>query len=223
MNIKLIGIIFLSILSYNTASAQWQIGAKTGADVTTITRSQAGRVDEEYSSQSGYDFGISGRYQFNDWFAVRADLELLQRNHRMDRNLNYLEPVYTKHTNTYLQLPVMADFSFGGKKLRGHLYAGGYVGSWLTVKTSGVSYWMTDFNINFTDFDESYNFTDEDRRFNAGLTGGVGISYDINKKWRIEADAIYDYDLVSHHKSTIVKDPRYLNTLAFTLGCYYSF
>lgn len=94
-------LLLLSLLAANSARAQWQIGIKGGVNTTSITRSQAGRVDESYSCLTGYDFGFIGRYQFNTWMTIRADLGLMQRSYRMDRNINYLQPVYTEHRNTW--------------------------------------------------------------------------------------------------------------------------
>ncbi len=81
------------------ANAQWAVGAKFGPTWTTSDRSYTGRVDETYSPLVGMDAGFLTRYQFNDWLAVRADLSIMLRSHRMDRNLNYLDPVYTEYRN----------------------------------------------------------------------------------------------------------------------------
>ncbi len=207
-----------------SASAQWSIGLRGGWDLTSITRSNAGRIDETYSPQSGFDAGIEGRYAFKDWVALRADLILMRRSHRMDRNLNYLEPVYTSHHNLYLMLPVTADFSFGGKHVRGHTLLGGYIGYWLRERRAGTTYWMTDYYIYFNDFDEIREFTREDARFCAGVTGGLGLSYNISDHWALNLEALYYYDLTSHHRGYAnLRDPRYLNTLSVTFGASYIF
>ncbi len=217
-------LLLLSLLAANSARAQWQIGIKGGVNTTSITRSQAGRVDESYSCLTGYDFGFIGRYQFNTWMAIRADLGLMQRSYRMDRNINYLQPVYTEHRNTYLMLPVMADMSFGGARLRGHLMVGGFAGYWLSARQKGTSFWMTDDYIYFTDFNEKMEYTADNRRFDAGIAGGLGLSYDMTTHWGLQVDALYYYDLVSHQKGyPHLNDPRYWNTISFTLGAIYKF
>ena len=207
-----------------TVNAQWSLGIKGGWDYTSITRSNAGRIDETHSPLSGYDVGIQARYGFTDWFALRADLSVMRRSHRMDRHLNYLDSLYTEHHNLYLMLPVLADFSFGGEHFRGHAMLGGYVGYWLQERRKGKTYWMTDYYVFFDDFNEVREFTSEDHRFNAGLVGGVGLSYLINEHWGLNLDAIYYYDLVSHRRSSPhLRDPRYLNTLSVTVGVNYQF
>lgn len=207
-----------------TVNAQWSLGIKGGWDYTSITRSNAGRIDETHSPLSGYDVGIQARYGFTDWFALRADLSVMRRSYRMDRHLNYLDSLYTEHHNLYLMLPVLADFSFGGEHFRGHALLGGYVGYWLQERRKGKTYWMTDYYVFFDDFNEVREFTSEDRRFNAGLVGGVGLSYLINEHWGLNLDALYYYDLVSHRRSSPhLRDPRYLNTLSVTFGASYTF
>lgn len=217
-------LVFLCLVLRHTADAQWYVGAKGGWTFTSIDRSNAGRIDESYSPLSGYEAGIQAKYGFTDWFALRADLSVMRRSHRMDRNLNYLDPLYTEHHNLYIMLPVTADFSFGGKKLRGHAYLGGYIGGWLQERIKGTTYWMTDYYVYFNPFDEKREFTGEDARFCAGLTGGVGISYDFTEQWGVNLDAFYHYDLTSHHRGyKNLRDPRYLSTLSVCVGACYKF
>lgn len=219
------------VLAASVAQAQtpdegnspWAIGLRGGWSNTTISRYDAGRMDETYSALGGIVAGIEGRYTFNDWFAIQANLSFMQRSHRMDRNLNYLDYVYTEHLNAYLMLPMMADFSFGGERLRGHLLAGAYAGYWLSERRRGTTYWMTDYYVYFEPFDETRSFTDEDLRLNAGLVLGAALSYPLGKKWELGLDALYYYDLTSHHQGhPALADPRYLNTFSLTLNINYN-
>lgn len=205
-------------------NAQWAVGAKFGPTWTTADRSYTGRIDETYSPLVGMDAGFLTRYNFNEWLAVRADLSIMLRSHRMDRHLNYLNPVYTEYRNIYAMLPVMADFSFGGEKLRGHLLCGGFAGYWLQADQNGKTYWMTDYYVYFNDFDEKREFNNEDQRFTAGVVGGIGLSFEATSHETFFLESLYYYDLVSYHKGyTHLNDPRYLNTLSVSIGCYYKF
>ena len=222
--LKILFVVMLLGIAVIPTSAQWSLGIKGGWDYTSIKRSNAGRIDETYSPLSGYDVGIQARYGFTNWFALRADLSVMRRSHRMDRHLDYLDSVYTEHHNLYLMLPVLADFSFGGEHFRGHAMLGGYIGCWLQERVKGKTYWMTDYYMYYTPFDEKREFTQEDRRFNAGFVGGLGLSYLINEHWGLNLDALYYYDLVSHRRSSPhLRDPRYLNTLSVTFGASYVF
>ena len=204
------------------ANAQWAVGLRSGWTSTTISRYDAGRMDESDSPLGGFEAGIQGRYIVNPWLAIRANVSLMQRSHRMDRNLNYLDPVYTEHRNAYLMLPVMADFSFGGTRLRGHMLAGAYAGYWLQDHRKGTTYWMTDYYVFFEPFDEQREFTDSDNRLNAGLSLGADLSYSLGR-WELGLEALYLYDLSSHHLGYAnLADPRYLNTLSLNLNIIYN-
>lgn len=209
-------------------NAKWSIGIKMGPNWTSISQSNSGRIDETFSPLMGIDAGLQAKYAFTDWLAVRADLTIMSRSYRMDRNLHYLDPVYTKYSNDYLMLPLMADFSFGGKKLQGHAYAGGFGSFWMKARMEGKTYWMTDYYVYFEDFKEQRAFNSEDQRLVAGAVGGLGLSYAIfganQASPVISLDVLYYYDLVSHHKGyPHLSDPRYLNTLSITLGLSASF
>ena len=212
----------LCCLLQGVALAQWSVGIRGGTSVTDIDRSRASRIDETYESLCGYDIGIRGSYTINPWLAVRADLSVMQRNHRLQRHLNYLSPVYTDHLNTYLALPLMADFSFGAERLRGHLLLGGFVGYWLRQRVNGITYGMTDYEVFFNDFDNMPDFESTDRRYDAGLAGGIGLSYCLISHIALSLDALLYYDLVSHHKGyPHLQDYRYLTTGTLTFGISY--
>lgn len=207
---------------------RWTVGVKGGITRTAIDQSNLGRTDETYSACNSWDFGIQAKYAFTDWFAIRADFGAMNRSYRMDRNLHYLDPVFTEHRNNYLMLPVMADFSFGGTTLRGHAYCGGYGAYWTNAHVEGKTYWMTDYYLYFNDFNENRSFNSEDQRLIAGAVGGLGLSYAFlsmpGMNMALSVDALYYYDLVSHHKGYAnLSDPRYLNTLSITMGILVSF
>lgn len=222
MTKKYIVLTLCATLFCGSAAAQWAVGLRGGWSSTTISRYNGGRMDEAYSALGGIEAGVQGSFTFNSWLAVRANLSFMQRSHRMDRNLNYLDPVFTEHLNSYLMLPVVADFSFGGERLRGHMLAGVYGGYWMHERSRGKTFWMTDYYVYFEDFDEPREFTSEDVRANAGACFGAGLSYAIGDKWVVGLDAMYYYDLTSHHKgSPHLADPRYLNTLSLGLNVNY--
>lgn len=219
---RIIIIVLLLAAVGNGVSAQWAVGLHLGGNSTTISRYDGGRMDEQYSSMGGFEAGVSGSYRINDWLTVRAGLDYMQRSHRMDRNLNYLDPVYTEHHNHYLLLPVEADFSFGGQRLRGHLLMGLYGAYWMAERHNGVTYWMTDYYVYFEDFDQQREMNEYDQRLVGGVSIGTGLSYAVSPAWQIGLEAAYRYDLTSHHKgNTHLDDPRYLNTLSFTLRVDY--
>lgn len=214
----------LFCLTASQANAQWAVGIKDGWARTSADRTNLGRIDETYSPLSGYDIGIQAQYSFVDWMAIRFGVDYMRRSHRMDRNLFFTSQVFTEYRNDYLMLPVMADFSFGGDVLRGHLLCGGYGGYWLKTKVKGKSMSTSIVENFFIDFDENRPFTTEDQRFTAGVVGGVGLTVEASNHIGVNIDALYYYDLVSYNKGyPHLSDPRYLSTFSLSLGVYYKF
>ena len=227
--LKLLVVVILCWMA-TEAKAQWTLGVKAGWDRTAIDRSLAGRIDETYAPLSGFETGVFACYQLNDWFAIRADFAALTRSYRMDRHLHYLDPVFTEYRNDYLMIPVVADFSFGGRKLRGHTYLGGFGANWVQAYVEGKTYWMTDYYVYYNDFHECREFNEEDRLFIAGVVGGLGLSYNFYDPaengggFIVSLDVLDYYDLVSHHKGYAhLSDPRYLNSLSVLLGIAFKF
>ena len=215
---KLLILLFFIALATNV-NAQFGIGLKGGLDFNSVTRSNSGRIDETYHAKNGADYGIILSYQINEWFALRANVEMLSRSHTMKRNLNAVKGLYTDYKNQYLTVPVMADFTFGGARVRGHFMMGGYVSYWMMANVSGNTF---DLYNKIRPFNEKMDFNEYHNRFVAGLVAGPGLSVALTEKIFLELDALLYYDLVSYMKvSKVSPDPRYNNTASLTLGVIY--
>ena len=216
--VKLFILLFFIALATNV-NAQFGIGLKGGLDFNSVTRSNAGRVDETYHAKNGADYGIILSYQINDWFAMRANVEMLSRSHTMKRNLNAVKDIYTDYNNQYLTVPIMADFTFGGAKVRGHFIMGGYVSYWMLANVSGNTFDLYD---KIMPFDEKMEFNEYHNRVVAGVVAGPGLSCDLSDNISLEIDALFYYDLMSYMKiSKVSPQPRYNNTASLTLGVIY--
>ena len=215
---KLLILLFFIALATNV-NAQFGIGLKGGLDFNSVTRSNSGRIDETYHAKNGADYGIILLYQINEWFALRANVEMLSRSHTMKRNLYAVKGLYTDYRNQYLTVPVMADFTFGGARVCGHFMMGGYVSYWMMANVSGNTF---DLYNKIRPFDEKMEFNEYHNRFVAGLVAGPGLSVALTEKISLELDALLYYDLVSYMKvSKVSPDPRYNNTASLTLGVIY--
>lgn len=214
-------IIFLALMLPSLAFAQWRVGVNGGATYNHSTISKHYMTDYQWKDRWGVTLGVMGQYDVNDWLGVRAELDWTQKNYRLTRqifsNLDY------KYVNNYLQLPVMASFSFGGKQLRGFCNAGVYGGYWLTSGREG-----TDFNNSSEkvyEFSEDIKFNSErDQRFDFGFVGGIGLEYRFCHRWAAQVEMRYYYSTVSTQKDYMrLSDPRYNSTLGVQAGLWYSF
>lgn len=162
-----------------------------------------------------------GQYSFKDWFGLRFELEASQKNHRFYRDGSYSATDYIRY-NTYLQLPVMAQFSFGGEKVRGFVHTGIYAGYWLAGREKGSYY--DPFDEKQVTIDQAYVFqNDKDQRWDFGLAGGLGVEYRFVEHWAMHVEARCYYSFISTVKPYMqhVKDNRYNTTLGIQAGFSY--
>ena len=210
------------MLTAMTAQAQWRVGVVGGADYNVYRMDQQYMTDFKVDGRWGATLGVTGQYDVNEWLGVRAELDWTQKNYRRSRVV-YSDIDY-KYTNNYLQLPLMASFSFGAERLRGFCNVGVYGGYWLSSHRKGT-------DINFFDndkvisFDEKVDFYDKrDQRWDCGLVGGVGIEYRLADHWAAQAEARYYYSTTSATKQYMrIADYRYNSTTALQLAINYIF
>lgn len=218
---KKIAMALVAFLMVTTAQAQWRVGVTGGADYNVFNMDQQYMTDYKVDGRWGVTLGITGQYNVTDWFGVRADLNWTQKNYRHSRVV-YSDVDY-KLTNNYLQLPVMASFSFGGERLRGFCNLGVYGAYWLNSHRKGTD-WNTFSDRTFS-FDEKVEFYDKrDQRWDCGLVGGIGLEYLITRHWAAQAEVRYYYSTISTTKQYMRnKDYRYHSTTAIQLGINYIF
>ena len=214
-------ITFIALVLPSLAFAQWRVGVNGGATYNHSTISRHYMTDYQWKDRWGVTLGVMGQYDVNDWLGVRAELDWTQKNYRLTRQI--LSNLDYKYVNNYLQLPVMASFSFGGKQLRGFCNAGVYGGYWLTSGREG-----TDFNNSSEkvyEFSEDIKFNSErDQRFDFGFVGGIGLEYRFCQRWAAQVEMRYYYSTVSTQKDYMrLSDPRYNSTLGVQAGLWYSF
>ena len=221
MNKVKLSVFVLFIVLATNVYAQLGIGVKGGLDINSVTRSNSGRIDETYHAKNGADYGLVLSCQINDFFALRANVEMMTRSHTMKRNLNAVKGIYTDYNNKYLTVPVMADFitKFGDTKIRGHFMIGAYVSYWMSANVSGKTFDVYD---DIRPFDEPMEFNEYHNRLVAGVVAGPGLSCELSENISLELDALLYYDLMSYMKvSKVSADPRYNNTASLTLGVIY--
>ena len=226
------GMLLLAFFATSQAKAQWKAGVEAGYDYNFYHINTQYAYDFRYEGRDGFTIGIPVEYGILDWLAVRADLTYLQRGYKMSRVYN---ETFQKRRDHYISLPIMARFTFGGSKVKGFLHAGGYVGYWLKSSLDGRE------ESNTSDFDKLMNGEDgnvfypyrhdyrfnskRDNRFDAGVVGGIGVSYRVLPQLEIEVEGRCYYGLTSTTKDYMeyVKLPRYNTTVAVLAGVKYCF
>lgn len=227
MNKPLLVILILWLTGIQVASAQWRVGVNAGYAHNTLAIDRGYAYDMRYDSRGGFTMGVPVQYDFTDWFGLRAELAYVAKGQSVHRTHSF-ERLKSDIRNHYLQIPVMANFSFGGTRLRGFVNAGAYVGAWLASIEKGINVnvfgHLTDaelLNENTTyisdgklDFDAR-----RDNRFEAGLTGGLGIRYLLLPRMEVSLEGRCYYALTDQQKDYMYfHTPRYNTTFALLAG-----
>lgn len=198
----------------------WKIGVTMGGTINTYHMNNSYQSDWSEHCRGGFEAGVSGQYNFTKWFGVRADLMWMQKNYRRSRTM--ITNSY-KYTNNYLQLPVMANFSFGGCKLRGFVNLGVYGGYWMS---SSADVCATNVIADRTDEISQSGLinSERDNRFVFGYVGGAGVEYRFMPHWSAQVEFRYYYDATSQVKQyQRISDHRYNSTMAIQAGVFYNF
>lgn len=221
--------VFLFLISFS-AYSQFSVGIEGGWNKNRLVTSTGYRSFAQYNKADGFAIGIPVRYQILDWLAVQSGVTFIQKNYEW-RRTHYFEGVYQKSKNSYLQIPLLANVSFGGSKLRGFVNGGGYAGYWVSGKVKGLSfepYNTSDGpygvlgNYKTYNYDEKYEFSDErDRRIELGWILGGGVSYLLKGRYQLFAEYRYQYALTDQQKAymTAGQIPRYNETGIVQVGC----
>ena len=229
---KLLSILFLAAGLALPASAQWSIGIHGGMDLNSLTRSSF-YTSQTYGNRTGFSGGIVSQYAFNEWLGLRFGADVLQKNYRTVYNNTEMAKAgcYEDFKNTYLQIPVMADFSVCPTKWRYHLLAGVYGGYWLSSRESGtINHVSLDPNddalihpVSFENEKVEFN-SERDNRLCYGVLCGLNIERALSEHWFLNVEALYCYDLSSQTKDYMnFKDPRYNTTIDCRFGVNYKF
>ena len=99
----------MTALSCMTASAQWRVGIQTGYTHNWLYTENGYFYTRTYQPRGGFSIGAPVQYEFEDWFALQAEVSYIQKNYRMQRT-GFFSPLYEDMTNHYLSVPVFAHF-----------------------------------------------------------------------------------------------------------------
>lgn len=198
----------------------WTLGVAMGASYNWQTRDAGYAYDKAFSGAWGASAGLTATYKIEEWISIRADLLFTQKNYKMERMKSELQEldIHSDHMCHYLQLPVMADWTFVVGDLRSHIFTGAYAATWIGGNVSRKTLFEAE------ETRTRYEFTPEDNRIDGGLVGGLGVSYDVLPYLRIGAEALFYYSMSNTvKKQALMYDKRYNNTIVIGISTKYIF
>ena len=216
------------------ARCQLYLGVEGGPNMNYLTTSNTSEPFTKYDGMRGWNIGIPVGYRFFDWLSLQAAPTYIQKNYDIVRT-GFFTGVYQKNYNTYLQLPLSVRFSFGGKELRGFVDLGGYAAYWKSSRIQGVEanilnevdtafYTVNPTSIlgenNGYSYNQSYTFNStKDNRFEFGLIGGLGVSYELFETYTFYLEGRYFRAMTDQEKHYETNQaPRYNDNFGLTLG-----
>ncbi len=221
---------FLSVLAALPVQAQFSAGLDAGFNKNYLITNNANRAFTNYKPLNGFSIGVPVQYKLADWFAVAAEPSLIRKNYRQERS-DFFTGVYQNTRNTYIQLPVMAHFMFGGEKLKGFLNTGVYASYWASSHVNGVMPNILDVNdgtgsSKIYDYENPYSFNEKysfdkrkDNRFEAGWVAGLGLSYSVNERYEVFTEGRLLYGFTDQQKKYMTNQiPRYNTTYGLNAG-----
>jgi hypothetical protein len=204
---------------------RWHIGIAGGYTNNELFTAAPGRYYTEYENGHGFLIGLPYRYQVNRWFAFQGEVQYIQKNYTWQRTGPF-DKAYTTVTNSFVDFPLMAHFSFGGKDISAFANVGVYGGFWAASSRKGTlqeGFSEDTSNPNYYDFDESVEFNQQrDARFDGGLLAGLGVQYAI-RSCTFFAEGRYYHgltDLQQNYGYFMV--PRKNNTFAIHMGVLFN-
>jgi len=198
---------FISVfsLTLQTSHAQVRIGIQGGLSVPNLSGGN-NEISQGYSSRLAPNFGITAEFRITNNFSIQPEVNFDgqggQRNGMQPVTNTDLPPLttggyyYANFKNMsildYLEIPVLAKYTFGKPDLKFYVNAGPYIGFLLnaTEKSSGTSSIYVDKNgtplvmpdssggyvqVPPQSFDASTDVTSSIHKVNFGVACGVGI------------------------------------------------
>ena len=219
-----------TILCVRQANAQWFAGVEAGANRNYYISNTSDKPFFAYQPSFGFSAGASFRYEIpklSSWFGgIQVVPTYIQKNYRIQRTGDY-SPMYQQTNNSYLQLPVMAQFRFGGhisktQTLHGILNLGGYGAYWMSGHLTGRA--LSPFDPNsYQSFDTKYTFDNtKDNRVELGAIAGVGLQYALRDQYVLSVEYRYTPSLTDQQKAYQEdQTPRYNDTHSLLVTLQY--
>lgn len=165
------------------ASAQVAVGLKTGMNYNNLYTTEAlGELAPDFSSISEMNYGLVAEYGITDQFALQTELNFLKKGFTTKANLTDLElfglelPIGGRAETkfSYVEVPLLAKYSFGGEGFQAYVTAGPTLGYATSGRIDTKARVLVDFKIGSTPINlDAINYN----RFEVGATAGAGVSY----------------------------------------------
>ena len=200
----------------------WSVGAGIGLNLNIPDVEMAYMTDAVYDPAFGLGGSLDVAYRPFTWLAVHSGIHFIPKNYTYLHTATVGDQTGAVGVNSttcnYLDVPLMADLSIG-RKVKWHLFFGGYIGFWLNGKRSGATIPLLNSD-NDASFSEDYVFNStRDNRFDAGVIFGTGLSIACSRVVDINIGFLNLYGVTDVQKNYMMQlNPHYNTTIVLQAG-----
>ncbi|MCC7244729.1 MAG: PorT family protein [Saprospiraceae bacterium] len=208
MKLKIAALVAFVFVAF-AAQSQISVGAKAGLNLASQSWTGVDSLTSivDFKSLPLYSFGAVLEVGVTENFAIQAEANYTAKGGRQEFSGDLLGISVSFKSDiivNYLDIPVLAKYSFGGESAQGYVLAGpnfsyafsGKVKSESTNSVTGTE--KTTDDINFKD--DEYNRTD------LGFNLGLGAQFGLSDNMRLFADARYNLGLANMNTSDAAED-----------------
>lgn len=210
------------------AQGPW-LGVHGGLSIPDLSGGGGNQLSSNYTSRLAANFGLQAEWHVYHRFSLQAELNFAGQGGQRNglQPITNLPPAYSqmlppgtylyanfdnKAVLNYLELPILAKFTWG-RTLQFYADAGFYAGYLLHAeeKTKGTSVIYEDdkgqypltvqgYPVPAQDFTANTDVTSSIKRFNVGVTGGVGLALPMDARNKVFFDARFEYGFINIQK-----------------------
>jgi len=228
---KQILVTFLIMLNINSTNSQTAIGVFGGYTANIIHGYAVNTIIAKLKAASGYTAGLNIKIRASTHINIHVTPSIITKNYSIVRKDVLLKNVYENVYNTYIQLPVTANYTYSSERLKGYIGAGFFTAYWLHKQQKGrlpdifstsdviANNQLTE-SLTLVNFNKTYKFDNrKDNRIEFGYTATVGAEYLLNSILSICLNIQYFNTLTDQQKKYMVSQiARQNRTLCFCIG-----
>lgn len=177
MNLRAVLLVVAFLGGYTSFAQSVSFGPRVGVNLATQKGVGGDNKDaredfnETVKSNTGLQAGVVLNLAVNDLLSFQPELLFSQKGFKVEESDGGVNMELVRKAS-YLEVPVLAKFTFGSEALRGFATMGPYAGYWLGGNES--------FRVNSTEINEDVDFDNEDyNRLDVGGSFGVGMAYQL--------------------------------------------